>query len=343
MSDLLLLKAPSVFGLYEQINEIALVFVAPLFLVAILIEFCTNLEFFSVLKKLLFITLFIHFFYSVHTQGANLSLKVAGETLEKVSPNNLFLRKWYTPKVTTTKDHSWNWFKKFAIPNLNDFIGTALYVVSQIFLWLLKLIYSTVYHLVYVFSGITAILYFLGWTQDALKGSFQASVWCMILPFVVVSILALVGGSISQDAFSGELIAGDIDQLIWLFGVTLLLLTSPMMAYGMVKGDGVHSFGGQLAKMGMMGVGHAGVGLAVLSKGARFSKSMVQRWRQRSEEGEEEGEGGGNNGVKGGQIISPRQSRTIQWAKRQSQGGSKQNVHRYLNKRRSTKTKGNNK
>jgi hypothetical protein len=337
MSELLLLKAPSVFGLYEQINEIALTFVAPLFLVAILIEFCTKLEFFSVLKKLLFITLFIHFFYGIHTQGANLSLKLAGETLEKVSPNNLFLRKWYTPKVTTTEKSSWSWFKKFAVPNLNDLIGTALYVISQIFLWLLKLIYSTVYHLVYVFSGITATLYFLGWTQDALKGSFQASVWCMILPFVVVSILALVGGSISQDAFSGELIAGDIDQLIWLFGVTLLLLTAPVMAYGMVKGDGVHAFGGQLAKMGMMGVGHAGVGLAVMSKGARFSKIMAQRWRQRSGGDDGEGLGGGNGSAKGSQIISPRQSRSTQWAKTQGQGGNKQNVRRYINKQRSTK------
>lgn len=283
LAELLLIEAPAVFRLYEQLNDIATYFVPPLFMLAILIEFFTDMDFFTILKKLLFVVLFINFFYHIHTLGADLSLRVAGQTLEQVSPNNLFLRSWYEPRVHTNTDESWGWFRSFAVPNLNDLIGTTLYVVSQIFLWLLKLIYSTVYHLTYVFSGITAILFFLGWTKDALKGTVQASIWCMVFPFVVIAILALVGSSISDDAMRGELVAGDINQLIWLFGITLLLLASPMMAYGMVKGDGIHSFGGKIGKVGMMGMSNLGLSMTVLNKSYGGAKKYYERAKEHIE------------------------------------------------------------
>lgn len=279
LEEMLLIEAPSVFRLYEHLNEIAGYFIAPLFLIAVILEFFSDMKFKEVLKKLLFVVLFMNFFYGVHTKGAELSLNVASETLNRVNPDNLFLSRWTEPRVRTQSDESWGWFKAFAVPNLNDLVGTTLFVVSQVFLWLLKLIYSTVFHLTYVFSGITAILYFLGWTSDALKGTVQASIWCMVFPFVVVAILALVGGAVSEDAMSGELIAGDIDQLIWLFGITLLLLASPMMAYGMVKGDGIHSFGGKLGKVGMMGAGNLALSMTVLSKTYHGAKDYYEKGR----------------------------------------------------------------
>ena len=98
-----------------------------------------------------------------------------------------------------------------------------------------------------MFFRITAILYFLWWTKDSLKGTVQASLWCMAMPFVIVAILALVGNSIDESAISGEFVLAKMDTIIWLFGVTLLLLISPMITYAMVKGEGIHSFG---AKMG---------------------------------------------------------------------------------------------
>ena len=73
----------------------------------------------------------------------------------------------------TTEKRDWNFIQSFAIPNLNDLIATIFSSFSKAFIWLLKLIYSSVYHLTYVFSGITAILYFLGWTKDSLKGTVQ--------------------------------------------------------------------------------------------------------------------------------------------------------------------------
>ena len=216
LKDMLLIEAPAIIRYYDEIRVIAGYFVPPLFLVAVVLEFLSEFDFVKVLRKLLIVVLFINFFHEIHTYGSDLALKVAGDTLERVNPDNIFLREWYMPKNNTHSQAggSWGWLKEFVVPNLNDMIATALYVMAQIFLWLLKLIYSAVYHFSYVFSGVTALLYFLGWTSDALKGNVQASIWCMVYPFVVVAILALVGTSMTASAMKGQFVGSEMDQLI---------------------------------------------------------------------------------------------------------------------------------
>ena len=247
--EMLLIEDPSVFNLYIELNTIAKYFVAPLFIVAVIGAFFSDFNMMTAVKKLIIVVIFMAGFYQIHTVAVGTALETASLTLQKVSPRNLFVKKWYEPKVRTAENKSWNSLDRFAVPNLNDLLASGLFVLSKAFIWLLKLIYSTVYHLTYVFSGITAVLYFLGWTQDALKGTVQASIWCMILPFVVVAILSLVGNSFTEGADHGALAVSSIDNLIWLFGVTLLLLITPVITFGMIKGDGIHSFG---AKMGAM-------------------------------------------------------------------------------------------
>lgn len=249
LKEMLLIEEPSIFHLYKEMSSIGTYFVAPVFTISLILEYFGEMNFGGVVKKLLLVTIFMSIFYEFHTRAVEISLDSATHTLKKVSPRNLFIKKWYYSKVKTTEKKSWGFIQSIAVPNLNDLLATAFFLVSKVFLWLLKLIYSSVYHLTYVFSGITGILYFLGWTKDALKGTVQASLWCMIMPFVIIAILALVGNSIDETAIHGELLVAKMDTIIWLFGVTLLLLISPVISYGMIKGEGIHSFG---SKMGAM-------------------------------------------------------------------------------------------
>lgn len=281
LREMLLIEDPSVFRLYKEMMNIAGYFVAPVFTIALLLEYFGEMNFGGVVKKLLLISIFMGVFYQFHSKAVELSLESASYTLKKVSPRNLFVKKWYHTKVKTKEKKEWNFIQSLAIPNLNDLLATAFFLLSKVFIWLLKLIYSSVYHLTYVFSGITAILYFLGWTKDALKGTVQASLWCMALPFVIVAILALVGNSIDETALGGELLIAKVDTIIWLFGVTLLLLISPLITFGLVKGDGIHSFG---SKMGSMVVSSGLKAmtltpfLAATMKGASkgFGKTLVE-------------------------------------------------------------------
>jgi hypothetical protein len=249
LEEMLLIQEPSVFRLYQEMMKITGYFIAPVFTIALLIEYFGEMDFGAVVRKLLLITIFMGSFYQFHSKAVELSLETASYTLNKVSPRNLFVKKWFHVKVRTKEQKQWSFLESFAIPNLNDLVATAFFLLAKVFIWLLKLIYSSVYHLTYVFSGLTAILFFLGWTKDAIKGTFQASLWCMFLPFVIVAILSLVGNSIDETAISGGLVVAKIDAIIWLFGITLLLLISPLITFGMIKGEGIHSFG---SKMGAM-------------------------------------------------------------------------------------------
>ena len=249
LQDMLLIEDPSVFRLYQELIKIANYFVAPVFTIALLFEYFGEMNFSEVVKKLFLVIVFMGAFYTFHTEGTKVALSSANQTLRRVSPTNLFVKRWTQAKVKTKKQKGWDSLKSILIPNLNDLIGTAFFLLAKLFIWLLKLIYSSVYHLTYIFAGVTAILYFLGWTKDALKGTVQASLWCMVMPFVIVAILSLVGNSIEATALNGDLVIAKIDTIIWLFGVTLLLLISPLITYGMIRGDGIHSFG---SKMGAM-------------------------------------------------------------------------------------------
>jgi hypothetical protein len=275
LQEMLLIEEPSVFRLYKEMTSIASFFVAPVFTIALILEYFGEMDFGGVIKKLLLITVFMGAFYQFHSKAVNLSLESATYTLKKVSPRNLFVKKWYHTKVRTTEKREWNFIQSLVVPNLNDLLATAFFLLAKVFIWLLKLIYSSVYHLTYVFSGVTAILYFLGWTKDALKGTVQASLWCIIMPFVIVAILALVGNSIDESALGSELIVTKVDTIIWLFGVTLLLLISPLISYGMIKGDGIHSFG---SKMGTMVVSSGMKTMALMP----FLTKMKDRFSDKS-------------------------------------------------------------
>lgn len=249
LRGMLLINEPSVVKLYQEMTSIAQSFVAPVFLIALIIEFFGEMNFGGVVKKLLIVTLFMTFFYQFHEVAVSASLKAASETLQRVSPRNVFVKKWHEVKLRTKEKKEWSLIEKFAVPNLNDLVATAFFLMAKVFILLLKLIFSTVYYFTYVFSGITAVLYFLGWTKDALKATVQGSLWCMLMPFVLVAIICLVGNSLEDTSSSGELVLAKIDTIVWLFGVTLMMLLTPLISLALIKGEGIQAFGSKFGQM----------------------------------------------------------------------------------------------
>lgn len=325
LKEMLLIEEPSVFRLYKEMAEIATYFMAPVFTIALILEFFGDMDFGGLLKKLLIVSVFMGAFYHFHTAAVDLALDSASVTLKKVSPRNLFVKKWYYAKVKTTEKKEWNIIQSMVIPNLNDLLGTAFFLLAKVFVWLLKLIYSSVYHFTYVFSGVTAILYFLGWTKDALKGTIQASLWCMVMPFVVVAILALVGNSIDEAAIRGDLMVSKVDTILWLFGVMLLLLISPLISFGMIRGEGIHSFGSKMGSMvvssGMKALAFSPIAAGLIDKAssglkkagtnALFEPSIKELLRKEGGAGKKrsalvEQKGGLRNPLKGKKSVDER-------------------------------------
>ena len=249
IKEMLLIEEPTIQILRDEIMKISHWFVLPSFVIALCLEYFSDLKFGEVIKKLVLVLAFMSVFFSIHSEGVNLSFRASEEILRKVSPRNIFLRSWTEVKVKTKEDASWNWLQKFSIPNINDLVGTALFILSKVFIWILKLIYSTVYHLTYVFAPLTAILYFFPITRGSIAGTIQSSLWCMLMPIVLVSILAIVGNSIQVPAKDGALAIISIDHIIWIFGVTLLMLMTPILTIGILRGGGVAMSGSAIGAL----------------------------------------------------------------------------------------------
>ncbi len=260
--EMLLIENPSILKLYLELTHLAMKYLAPAFSLALVLEYLNGWNFPEVVKKLFIIVVFLSFFQSFHEEAVKVSLDTAYSTLKKIDPTNLFVKKWYHSKIETKENSGWNFIQKLVIPNLNDLLGTAFYLLARVSVWFLKLIYSTVYHLTYVFAPVTAILYFFNWTNKGLMGTVQSSLWCILMPFVVIAVFALVGNALDDKAASGEVV-GDIETIIWLFGVSLVLLITPVITWAMVKGDGIAASAGKLGSIAVKGMTTAVVATTV--------------------------------------------------------------------------------
>ncbi len=275
IKEMLLIDEPTVKILKDELMTVAGLFILPSFVFALVMEYFGELKFLEVVKKLILILVFMGSFYSFHTVGVDLSFKASQEILKKVSPQNIFMRKWTESKVKTTDKSNWSMLEKFAIPNVNDLIGTALFLMSKVFIWILKLVFSTVYHLTYVFAPLTAVLYFFPITRSSIAGTIQSSLWCMFMPIVLVSILAIVGNSIQSPAANGEISIVSIDHILWLFGVTFLLMMSPVLTLGILRGGGVALAGSAVGVMMTSGA------MKILKGAESIAKSRGQASRMK--------------------------------------------------------------
>lgn len=249
IKDMLLIEEPTIKILKDELMTVSGWFILPSFVMALVLEYFGEFKFLEVGKKLILIMVFMGSFYTFHSEAVNLSFKASDEILKKVSPRNIFLRNWTEVKVKTNEKTNWSMLEKFAIPNVNDLLGTTFFILSKAFIWILKLIYSVVYHLTYVFAPLSAILYFFPITKSSIAGTIQSSLWCILMPVVLVSILAIVGNSIQAPAGNGELAIISIDHILWLFGVTLLFLMSPILTLGILRGGGVAMSGSAIGAM----------------------------------------------------------------------------------------------
>jgi len=100
-----------------------------------------------------------------------------------------------------------------------------------------------------------AILSVLPITSKSLTGAIKTSLWCILMPFVVAIVLALIGDS---DAFfktySGGIVQ-NLESLIQLLVMTIILLLTPLITSKIMTDTGVTSVAenvGQMAAMSTM-------------------------------------------------------------------------------------------
>lgn len=248
IKEMLLIENFEVLKLSKEFMDISKMFIFPFFLISVGSQFFGNLNFYEVLKKTLIIFLFLGSFTIFHKKAVEISFITSEKILKSVSPNNFFLKPVFTRKVRhSAKNKKLTFLDQYLIPDLNDLFATGLYILSKLFLIIIKLIFSTVYHFTYLFSGFCAILYFFSITEASLIGCIKSSIWCILYPFVLITLFALVSNTITTATANNEIM--DLNSLIWVFGVTLLIFVSPMITMNLLRGEGVSNAGSELSKL----------------------------------------------------------------------------------------------
>lgn len=237
MRSMLLLDVPNISTLRIGVESYSKVFLSVAFVSALGWELATEMKFMGVVKNLVLALVFMGFFYQFHTKAVEVSFKASEELLREVSPRNIFLKKWNEVKVKNLDNSSGSFIDKIVVPNLNDLLGTALFLLSKVCILILKLIYTTVYYFTFIFAPVTAVLSFIPTSKGSMAGTITSSLWCILLPFVLAVFLALVGNTVQFPSENGQLAVSSMDHLIWIFGITLLMLLTPSFTYSLIKGS----------------------------------------------------------------------------------------------------------
>jgi len=242
MEEILLIKEPSIEKLFNELRNIARLALLPAFAVGLLKEYATDFNFIAVFKALIISVLFLSYFPKIHTDATKASLSIATDVLNKISPNNKFFG------VVKDEKENKSLFETL-LGGFEDLVANFFYFLSRIFSFLLKLIYSSVFYLTYVFSGISAVLYLAGF-RGSINGMVKSSIWCLILPFILVCIIAIVGNSID---FAQSSALNGIEKILWLFGVNLLMLIAPAFTFSLIKDANISGSGAVFSSLNMKG------------------------------------------------------------------------------------------
>lgn len=253
LKELLLVTNPRVMGLSEYLSQASLMFVLPFFYIGMILEYFTNFDFKSVAKRTLIAFLAIKLFLPVYTGAVDVSLKTSSELLSKYSSQNKFLSAYQSASVSTnSKAGVWEKLKNIVSIIMNDPIVVFIFIMSYTSFFLLTQLYSLIYHLGIAFFGVCAVLSILPITQRSLNGAVYTGFWCVLMPFVVMIVLALIGDS---DAFLKDYSGGivqNLESLIQLLVMTILLLLTPVITTKILNGTGLNSVADNLGQMAAM-------------------------------------------------------------------------------------------
>ncbi len=264
LKDLLLMTNPKVLGLSQYLNQSALLFLLPAFYIGMCVEYFTNFDFKSVAKRSIIAFLAIKLLVPIHVEGVDTSLKISSEIISRYSPQNKFLSAYQNAKSENgevTKTGVWGKLTSIVKMVVDDPIVMIIFLLSYVAFFLLTQLYSLIYHLAIALFGLCAVLSILPITSKSLIGAVKTSLWCMIMPFVVAIVLALIGDS---DAFfktySGGIVQ-NLESLIQLLVMTIILLLTPLITSKVMNDSGISSVAeniGQMAAMSTM-IGGASV------------------------------------------------------------------------------------
>jgi hypothetical protein len=296
LTDLILFDSPKLVKMATELSHITWEIIPVIFLMAVIGKYFTDMDWKSLLKKLFISSLLLTFFTGFHKEAVFTSIKLAEDTILKRSKVSIDLFKLSKPEKQKVQKIKKNIEKRDknlyesikSVPEalfsygaslaeeITTGVGYVLPLLVDLFAWvaflLIKIVFSGVFHLTYVFTGLVALLYLFDFGDKALKGMLISSVWCMIFPFVLCASIFFLGSTVGEIDSSGR---GLMNLALTIISSTFFIFT-PVITLKLISGlgvvEGITEWG---AKVGMGAVALGGAfAFAGLKSKASSAKSI---------------------------------------------------------------------
>lgn len=147
---------------------------------------------------------------------------------------------------------------------VNDPISIVIWILIYIAFLFLKIVYSIMFYLLYVFLPVQALFFIPAPTSAGLQGAFRTYLTLVTTPLVLTVILILVGGS-ANFIGTGHTLTENLEGLVQLLVSSILLLMAPFFASTLFGSNGFQSAATRII----------GIGSGMLTAASLLSKKKI--------------------------------------------------------------------
>lgn len=258
IQDLLFLPNSEITYIARYIHDISLKFISAVFIINLVIEYFREWKFHLVLRQTLIALIAIYSFTTIHQKGVEYSFEGSSQLINKYSKNNHFIKNWTAATNTFGRNYKekkegvWEKLVHKVKTITSDIVAFGIWSICVFFFMLLKQLYSFVYHFTLAFAPLCAVLSIFPISRNSLAGAIKSSMWCMLVPFLVATMLIVVGNAIEFRSGNEEYLVSNLEGLIQLGVSIVLILWTMVLAQKIIDGTGMSNVAAQIGQMATM-------------------------------------------------------------------------------------------
>ena len=264
--DLLFSHSPELAGVSRQIMKSSQLFIGVIFMLSAIWEFFTENRYRELILRTLLCLLIFACYEKFLTESIKISFTVSEKILKKNNKNNYFVKGFKNARETAKKELSkrekaaikkkkgtLSWWDRLLIMSKvkwSDAISTSIWLLIYIVFFILKIVYSTTFYLLYVFISIQALFFIFPPTSASLQGALKTYASLIMAPLVIAVILIILDNTINYRPNSSEYtFSTGIRGLVQLLVAGILLLFAPSFAGALLDGRGSASVGNKAVQV----------------------------------------------------------------------------------------------
>ena len=264
--DLLFSHSSELASVSKQMMKFSKLFMGVIFVLGAIWEFFTENRYRELLVRAVLALIILSCYERFLSESLKVSFLASEKILKKNSKNNYFVKGFKKARETAKKELSErekkitqkekgkvSWWDRLLIMSKvewNDKIATSIWLLIYIIFFILKVIYTTTFYLLYVFVSVQAVCFIFPPTSGSLQGALKTYISLVMAPLVIAVILIILDNTMSYRANSSDYTFSEtIRGLVQLLVAGILLLFAPSFAGALLDGRGSATVGNKVVQV----------------------------------------------------------------------------------------------